>query len=524
MLDIIIKNGTVIVGTEKLMFKADVGIQDDEIREVGNLQNEKAQEIIDAEGHYVTPGFIDIHNHSDSYWTLLDLPTLDSMVMQGVTTIVCGNCGSSLAPLTSGDIINTIQKWADIREANVNWLLLDEFLEQIERQGLSCNFLTLIGHSNLRRGLLGDETKDLTEEEFEVAKKMLAEALDQGAFGISSGLVYAHAFSTKKSELIEFTKVVREDEGLYATHLRNERNNILESIKEAINVAENSDVSLEISHLKIKGEKNWNKMGQVLEEISRARDSGVNLNFDVYPYPASGSTLYTSLPFWIYEGGKKKFLERLKDESIRERIISDIKASSVDYNKQTIAICPSNPALVGRSIEELAKEEGVEIEEEVVNVLLAGRGQVICFDFSISEKNIEKEIKDSISIIGTGGAAYSEENSEKPELVHPRSFGTFPRIFKKYVKEKGILTWEQAVRKMTSMPAQKIGLWDRGFITSNMKADIVILDPDTISDKATFKNPYLYPKGIEHVLVNGKFVVRNGKHTEKLAGKVIRKR
>lgn len=305
MYDIIIKNGTVIDGTGKPMFEADVGVSEGKIKEIGDLGNEKADRIFDAKGKYVTPGFVDVNNHSDTYWRIFNNPELESLIYQGVTTIVGGNCGSSLAPLTDHDIIKSIQKWADIRTVNLNWLSVTEFFDEVQRNNLSLNFSSLVGHSTLRRGLIRDEVRSLTDNELKDMKKMLKNAMKEGALGLSTGLVYTHAKLAKTEELVELAKVVAKYNGVYTTHIRGESSNLIESIEEAIDVAKQSGVKLHISHLKAVGKENWHLMQDAIGMIETAKSNGMNISFDVYPYTVTGSVLYILLPEWVAKGGKK---------------------------------------------------------------------------------------------------------------------------------------------------------------------------------------------------------------------------
>lgn len=522
MYDIIIKNGTIIDGTGKPMFKADIGIKEDRIVKIGQLHDESGETEIDATDRLVCPGFVDVNNHSDTYWRIFLNPDLESMVYQGVTTIIGGSCGSSLAPLANADTISSIQKWTSTSRINVNWLTMDEFLDVAETKELSINFGTLVGHGTLRRGLLKDEMRNLTEEELAVMKRMLADSLESGALGMSTGLIYTHAKLASREELIELAKIVKKYNRVYTTHVRGEKEELIGAIDEALEVAKNSGVKLHISHLKAMGEKNWNLMGEALGLIDRARERGVDVSFDVYPYTNTGSVLYTLLPDWISEGGRRAMLHRLKDPVLRAKAIDEMKKSGFNYSKVEIAISPLNKTLTRKSIAEIAESQGKSIEEAVVDTLIASEGMVITSMEVLSEENVEKAIAHPLSIIASNGAGYNLEHAKSGELVHQRSFGTFPRVLSKYVAGKKLLSWEEAIRKMTSFPAEKFGVEKRGKLQEKYFADIAIINKDKIKDLATKENPYQYSQGVEEVIVNGKIILSEGKYLGEKNGSILR--
>ena len=523
MYDIIIKNGTVIDGTGKPMYKADVGIQEDKIKEIGNLQNEGADTIISAQGQYVCPGFVDVNNHSDTYWRIFLDPDLESLIYQGITTIIGGNCGSSLAPLVNQETIQSIQKWANIEDINLNWLKMGEFLSEIEKRKISVNFATLVGHSTLRRGLIGDQTRGLNYREVRMMDKMLKNAMKEGALGLSTGLVYSHAKLAKEEEIIELAKTVKKYDGVYVTHVRGEMHDLLEAVEEAVRTAQAAGVKLQISHLKAMGEKNWNLLDEALGMIEAAGNSGLDVNFDVYPYTTTGSVLYILLPDWVSEGGKKMMIQRLKDPEIRAQVIGEMKENNFDYSKITVAISALDKTLTRKNISEIAISQGKTIEETVVDILIASNGRVITNMEVLSEKNVAKLIRHPMAIISSNGSGYYIKHKESGEMVHPRNFGTFPRVLAKYVKKEGILSWEEAIHKMSGKPANKFGIEKRGIIREGNFADVLILNPDKIQDLATEENPYQYSCGISWTLVNGKVILENGKYNGRREGEVIRR-
>jgi len=525
MYDILIKNGTIIDGNNEKSFKANIVIKQGKVKKIGHLSNTKARTVINAKGLYVTPGFVDIHNHSDSYWTLFTIPSLESMLRQGVTTIIGGNCGSSLAPLARGNIIASIQKWADFNEVNVNWLSMNEFLNVLEKRKIGVNFGTLVGHATLRRGLIGEEFRKLKSEEMKTMKRMLEDALKEGAFGLSTGLAYSHAKIASIEEIINLAKVVKKEHGIYTSHIRGEAKELVSAIKETLSIAKKSKISTEISHLKAMGKKNWPSFSRVIEMIEKAKKQGLNVNFDVYPYTVTGSVLYILLPDWVAEGGKQMLVKRLKDPTIRIKVIKEMQETQAyEYNKVIIAISPTDRTFIGKKITEIAQTQGVSIEEAIINMLIVSEGQVITFFETLSENNVKLALKNPLAFIGSDGSGYDVDYyRRKKKLVHPRCFGAFPRVLGKYVREEKLMNWEEAIYKMTGGPAKKIGLKKRGLLKKGNFADITVFNPKTVIDRATFENPFQYPEGIEYVIVNGKIAIDKGKYTGKMAGRILRK-
>lgn len=522
MYDILIKNGAVVDGTGKPGYESDVAVNKNKIVKIGKTRWAKGAVEIDAKGKVVAPGFIDIHNHSDGYWRIFLDPELPSLVHQGITTIIGGNCGASVAPLTDGKIIESIQKWADIKQVNVDWLTFSEFAEKMRERKFGVNFGTLVGHGTLRRGVALDEMRRLDSQELDVIGKILEKSLSEGALGFSTGLAYSHEKQATWDELIELAEILKKHDRPYTTHLRDEADSILPALKEAIDLARQTGVRLEISHLKIMGEKNWPLMDAALQEIEKAKEAGVDVNFDVYPYTQTGSVLYVYLPAWAAEGGKKMLLRRLKEKHLRQRVIDEMKETAqYHYENAVIAICPFAKSLAKRKIAEIAKERGISAEEAIIDLLTASEGRVITIMECLSEENVKKAIMHPLSIIASDGAGYDAGHEKSGELVHPRCFGTFPRVLGKYVREERLMTLEEAVRKMTSMPAEKMGIADRGVLQKNKKADIVVFDPEKIQDKATVEKPYQYAEGVSEVIVNGKFALRGGKTTGETAGEFL---
>ncbi|MEI7890751.1 MAG: D-aminoacylase [bacterium] len=524
MLDILIKNGTIIDGSGKPMFRGDLGIKEGMIAEIGDLHNEQAQIEVDATGKYVSPGFIDVNNHSDTYWRLFLDPALESLLYQGVTTIVGGNCGTSLAPLASHEVMKSIQKWTDMKNVSFNWLSMKEFLAEVEKKNIALNFASLVGHGTLRRGLVGDEVRDISPAEMLVMKKMLTQSMKDGALGFSTGLVYTHAKLASSREIAELAEIVKKYDGVYTTHIRGEGDDLIKAIEEAIRIAQETGVRLQISHLKAMGKKNWPLMEEALNLIETARTSGINVHFDVYPYTSTGSVLYILLPDWVTEGGRNIMLSRLKDEDMRKRAIKDMKESGNDYSKVIISISSLDKELNHKKITEIAEFQNKSVEDAIIDVLIASEGRVVTMMEVLSEKNVDKAVINPFSIISSNGSGYNLQHRGTGEIVHPRNFGSFPRVLAQYVKERGVVGWEEAVHKMSGLPAEKFNIAKRGILAEGNHADVIVFDPAKIKDMATVEDPYQYSQGVEWVIVNGQLTVKNGLITQFRSGEVIRRK
>lgn len=520
MFDILVKNGTVIDGTGRKKFRADVGIKDESIVEVGDLTGSEAKKEIDAGEQFVVPGFIDPCNHSDTYWTLFTSPSQESLIRQGITTIIGGNCGSSLAPLLSKSAIYGIQKWAKIDQVNVDWHTTQEFLDRLETTSLGVNFATLAGHGTIRRSFVENQDRELFEEEQKSFLSVLEQSLREGAFGLSSGLLYTHGKPGGQKEMCNFARKVLDFSGVYATHIRNEMGLFHDAVREAILVARETGVKTHISHLKVLGQFYWNIFRVVLEEISREAESGHDITFDIFPYTASGSVLYTILPDWVSQGGRVMMLGRLRDDRLRREIIEDLRRRQIDFSKIRVSLAKSGSR---KTIEEMAENRSIDPEEAVLDLLLANEGNVIVFMDLISEENIREGLRSPYAFVSSDGVGYTKEQRKKESNIHPRCFGAFPRVLRRYVREEKVLTWEEAIGKMTGSVAVKFDIVNRGRIREGYFADLVIFHPSTIKDEATFDNPYQYPSGIESVIINGKIAFESGSELQGCFGRVLRK-
>ncbi len=523
-LDILIKNGTVVDGLGTPAYHADVAIKNGRIEKIGFLGEPSAKTTIDAAGLCVTPGFIDINNASDRYWTLFNHPNLESHLYQGVTTIIGGNCGSSLAPLTTGNIILNIQKWADVSRINVNWFTIKEFFEEVQKRKLLLNFGTLIGHSTLRRDIVRDEFRKLTEKEFSQMKELLENGLKEGALGFSTGLNYSHAKAAPPEEITGLVSILSAFGGkpgkIYSTHLRDEGKNLYESVLETIETAKKTEAGVEISHFKAVGKDNWPLFDKSLEAIETAAKN-LDINFDIYPYTSTATVFYTLLPDWIAVGGRAKLIENLKNSGLKTKVISELQREEENFKEIIVASGNIDRVFIGKTIDEIAKNQGRNIIETIINLLIAAEGKLIVFWPALSEENFIKALKSPLSIIASDGATYNLDDAKSGFLPHPRSFGCFNKILSRYVREKNILSLEEAIKKMTALPALKMGLTYRGVIEPRYFADIAIFNPELIKDMATFENPFQYSRGLHTVIINGRVALTNGQIKNQALGQML---
>jgi N-acyl-D-amino-acid deacylase len=520
MYSVLIKNGTIIDGTGSKPYRADLAISNDKIVAIGDLQDATASEIIDAKGQFLSPGFVDIQNHSDAYWTIFDNPRLDSLVAQGVTTAVVGNCGASLAPLISRDALLAIQKWHNLEGVNLNWSTFEEYISELSKKSFGVNIASLVGYATLRRGLIKDETRVLDETEIEQLSKILEKSIDAGAFGMSSGLAYSHESTIAENELLALAKVLKNKNAMLAVHLRSEANEIVEGLGEALNLLYKSGVNLKISHLKVRGKSNWHLLHSVLHLLEEAYHKKGNVLFDVYPYDFVWQVLYTYLPKWAYEGGRKVMAHNLKQPELRSKILAYLRSRDVDYSNIYIASTSMPLNVIGKSLGEIAKRHGISSEEALLTVVENGGSEILVFDKNLDQKQVEELLIHPLSMIATDGAGFPVETSDR--LVHPRCFGSMPK-FLEIVTKSSKIPIEKAIQKITSIPAQKIGFEKRGFLKIDDYADIVIFNSE-IGSKADYINPYRLPHGISYVFVNGSKALEKGKLTSELNGMILRKK
>lgn len=526
MYDIIIENGQIVDGSGELAFRADLGIRDEKIVSIGGLAEQEAKERIDATGLVVAPGFIDIHCHSDS--VLFKTPREQSKILQGVTTETIGNCGLSAAPVEPRTF-DLLQKYtASIFADGVlpwSWRTTGEFLDCVQKHQTISNVAALVGHGTVRIAAMGFDDRTPNAAEMEQMKQLVADALAEGAFGLSSGLIYPPGVFSQTPEMVELCRVVAAAGGLYATHMRNEGDLLVESVQETIRVGLESGVSVEISHHKAAGPKNWGKVKQTLQLMAEASQKGLDINCDVYPYTASSTVLGAVLPPWVQAGGSDCLLQRLRDPASRERIKAEFKTGLPGWDQFieddnweciVIASCAKNHESEGKSLAVLAAMRGQDPADTLFDLMLEEQGEILMLAFRMCEEDVATILRHPLSMVGSDAIP-------SPGKPHPRFFGTFPRVLRKYVREENLLTLPEAVRKMSSLPARKLGLQDRGLIRTGMAADIVVFDAATVADRSEYNDPCQYATGVDTVLVNGRVAVRGGKYTGALDGKVLRK-
>jgi len=518
MYSLIIKQGRLIDGTGKPERVADIAIEGDKIVAIDGAISTGAQTIIYAQGKIVAPGFVDIQNHSDSYWQLFDNPSLDSLVTQGYTTIVVGNCGASLAPLLSPQSLLALQKWHSLDGSNINWQSFAEFVQTMRARRFGCNIASLVGYSTLRRGLVGDRTDPLTPQETESLQYSLLSAIEQGAFGLSTGLAYAHELGTSQVELYELAKVIKRTNSLLALHLRNEAEEVVESVHEAVSLAQQAEINLKISHLKVRNRANWPKLEAVVDELEAAWHRGTQIHYDVYPYTSIWQVLYSYLPKWAITGGREQLLHKLRNNAERNKILSYHNEAQTSLKDLVIASTTSNLTVNGKSLGRLATDMGVSSEEAILKLIENGGSEVLVFDDCLDPAAVTELTHHALGFVATDSGGFSLNSQSK--LVHPRCFGAAPKFLREVLNNRKIALPE-AVRKLSSGPAEVIGLTGRGQIKTGNYADMVIFDEKTIKDRATLTNPQQFSLGIEHVLVNGKIAVYNSQYISRGAGKFL---
>ncbi len=525
--DIIIKNGRVFDGSNNPSQNLDIGIKGNKITETGQICPENGETVIDAANKLVAPGFIDIHSHSDFLWLIH--PESNSKVYDGVTTEICGNCGSSPFPL-AGKLLEHRQKGFAKFGLNIDWNTPEEFYELAVSKKSSINRGFLTGHGNLRACAMGYEDRAATNDDIAKMKNDLIKALKNGAFGMSSGIAYPPGCYSSSSELKELCQIVKEYQGIYTTHMRDEADMVEAALKETIEIARDTGVALQISHIKTAGKKNWAKLPIIKGLLMNAKSSGVKLNCDRYPYIASSTDLDAIFPKWAYEGGIDKEIKRLKDSAQRARIKEET-AKNNDLNDEfwksiviSTVLHEKNRNLEGKNILEVSQERKNNPFDTACDLLIEEDARVDVLFFNMSESNLEEILKWDFVMIGSDSSIRSTNGILHDGKPHPRSYGTFSRVLAKFCREDSALTKEEAIYKMTGLPATKLGLTNRGIIKTGYHADIVIFDDKNVKDQSTFATPHQYSTGIEHVIVNGKVTINNGEHTGEVEGKILRRK
>ena len=540
MFDIIIKNGLIIDGTGSSGYTADVGIRDGVITEIAPDLPAAALVTMDAAGSVVAPGFIDMHTHSD-FSLYLD-PLAESKVHQGVTTEVTGNCGGSPAPVLDAhrdDCMEYISSLGAICVQHIPpetwcWETLEAFYDELYGRGVAVNAVPLVGHSTLRSNVMGYDNRVPSPDELKKMQRLLEIELEKGAFGFSTGLIYHPGAFAQTEELSALAAVVAAAGGIYSTHMRSEGRLLFEAVAEALTVARQSGVSLEISHLKCESPKLWGSAPRLLQRIDDARQAGLRVDFDQYPYTAYNSGMLEIFPTWAKENGNHKMVALLKDPEQRKAVIADMTHPPPDWEDPMDGLgwdqilltgfqTAPNRVLDGLTVAAMAEKRGQSPLEAVLDMFVEESGRLSMIVFSMDESDLITILKHPDGMIGSDGRAVSPAGPFGKSAVHPRFYGTFPRVLGRYVREKQIISLETAVRKMTGLPARKLGLKDRGLIRIGMAADIVVFDPQTITDNATFEASHRLASGISYVLVNGQAVIENGRHTGRRPGRWLRR-
>jgi N-acyl-D-amino-acid deacylase len=526
-LDLKIAGGSVVDGTGAPGRAADVGIRDDRVVALGDLSREPAGRTLEARGLTVCPGFIDMHSHSD--WRLWANRRAESKVRQGVTTEVVGNCGFSPAPV-SPEFRGEMPGFALFLAPGMDfsWEGVGDYLRRYEAEGVAVNVVQLVGHGTLRVAAMGFARRPPTAREQARMEGLMAEAMGQGAWGLSTGLIYAPGSYAATEEIIAVARRAGEAGGFYASHIRGEGATLLPAVREAIRVGREGGLPVQVSHVKAAGRPHWGRVPEALALIDAARAEGLDVMGDAYPYTASSTTMRTLLPDWVLDGGVEAMLGRLADPAARERIRAEtgtaeagLLGRGLAWEDIMVAFSPSDPEASGRRLPEVARARGQSPVDAVMDLVLQDRGKGYVILFQLDEEDLRRALGHPWVMVGSDGSALAATGPLAEGKPHPRSYGTFPRVLARYVREQGLLTLEAALHKMTGLPARRLGLADRGVLRPGARADVVVLDPARVADLATYAEPHRYAAGVPWVLVNGRVVVDRGEHTGALPGRVL---
>lgn len=527
MLDILIKNGIVVDGTGKPAFKADVGVAEGRIAVVADSVEQKAARTIEAQHLHLAPGFIDPHTHSDL--PLLVDPRAESKIRQGVTTEVIGNCGFSPAPLL-GAAIEEMRAKAQRFDLDVTWTSMAEYLDRLRNPGTALNVVPLVGHNTVRGSVLGYNDVQPTSEQQAEMERLVAEAMEQGARGLSTGLYYPPGYYAQTNELIGLAQMARRHGGIYASHIRSESGQWLDAINEAIEISEQAEIRVEVAHLKLSGHRNWNDVDRLIAALDDVQARGGCLGCDQYPYNACSTWLAAILPYWAQAGGYKAVAKRLGDPGMRAQLRKDWEENHVEWNSRSgvrdwtdilVCGCQGQPEVLGKSIAKIAETEGKDPLDTVFDLIVVSEGRAVGVWFNQLEDNVRILMRHPLVVVGSDGSSLSPDGVLARRKDHPRNYGAFPRVLGRYVREEKILSLEEAVRKMTSVTARRFGLTGRGEVREGAWADLVLFDAQIVADRATFTDPHQYPMGIPYVIVNGVIVVDQCQHTGALPGQML---
>ena len=519
--DVIIRGGTVYDGTGAAGRRADVAIRGDRIAGIGDFSNATAGNIVDASGLAVAPGFINMLSWSTE--SLLVDGRSQGEIRQGVTTQIFGE-GSSMGPLNDAMKKRMIEQMGDIKY-EITWTTLSEYLSELERRGVSQNVASFIGATTIREHVIGLEDRKPTPEQLQEMRDLVRKEMEAGALGIGSSLIYAPAFYASTEELIELCKVAAPYGGKYISHIRSEGNRLVEAVEELIRISREANIPAEIYHLKAAGQANWPKMDTVIAMVEQARQEGLKITADMYTYTAGATGLDAAMPPWVLDGGYDAAYKRLKDPATRKKIAHAIRTPTQDWENLYLAAGSPDRVLLaefksdalkpltGKTLAEAATLRGEDPVDTIMNLVLEDRSRVGTVYFMMSEDNIRKQIRLPWVAFGSDAASMAPEPPFTNSAAHPRAYGNFARLLGKYVRDEGVIPLEQAIHRLSGLPAANLELEGRGIIRDGAFADIAVFDPATIGDRATFEKPHQYSVGMRHVFVNGAQVLRDGEHT-----------
>lgn len=527
--DVLIRNGEIYDGSGGAPFRGDIAINGDTIAEIGHLSTARGRTEIDAQGLAVAPGFINMMCWANE--SLIADGRSQSEIRQGVTLEVLGE-GNSMGPLNEKMKVEEKERQGDIKY-DIEWTTLREYLDFLVRRGVSCNVTSFVGAATVRIHEIGHENRKPTPQELERMKALVRQAMEEGAVGLSSALIYAPGCYADTEELLELAKVAAEYDGMYASHLRSESEQLLEALDEFLSIARRAKIRAEVYHIKASGRRNWNKLDEMFRRIEAARAEGLRITADMYMYHASATGLDSIMPPWVQEGGHRAWVERLKDPVIREKVKQEIRMTGNAYDNGMIAAGSAdniiligfrNEALrplTGMTLAEVAAQRGRSPEDTAIDLIIEDDSRVGAAFFTMSEDNVRKEIRQPWISFCSDAASQAPEGLFLKRNPHPRAYGSFARLLGKYVREERLIPLTEAIRRLTSLPAENMRLDRRGRLTSGYFADVVVFDPATITDHATFKQPHQYATGVRDVLVNGVLVLKNGEHTGATPGRVV---
>ena len=527
--DVIIKNGTVYDGTDSEGQHVDLAIRGDRIAGLGDFKNAKAKTVIDAKGLAVAPGFINMLSWSVA--SLIQDGRSESEIREGVTTEIMGE-GESMGPLNDDMKKRLLQEQADIK-FDIKWNTLGEYLRYLEQRGVSCNVASFLGAATPREYVIGFEDKQPTPEQLDQMRELTRQAMEEGALGIGSALIYPPAFFAKTEELIELCKVAAKYQGRYISHMRSEGNKLLESLDELIRISREAGLPAEVYHIKASGKTNWPKEDALLARIEAAQKEGLKITADMYTYTAAGTGLDACLPPWTEAGGYPALFKRLHDPATREKIAAQVKTPTEEWeNLYLDAGSPDKILLVGfkneklkpltgKSVAEVAKMRGKDPVETIMDLIAEDESRISTIYFLMSEENVKKEMAKPWIAFCSDEASQAPEGPFLKANPHPRAYGSFARVLGKYVRDEKVIPMKEAIRRLSGFPATNLGLDHRGFLKEGMFADVVVFDPATIADRATFDKPHQYAVGMKQVFVNGAQVIKDGEHTGAKPGRAL---